>query len=308
MLVTGQVAVSLALLIVAGLFVRSLWHAQHADLGFDPEHVMNFSIDPHGAGYDEARGRQFYNELLQRVSALPGIESASLTNATPLGDETFGSELEIDDARDHKTRPEAFYSGISPDFLKTMRIGLLQGRGFTTADVGTSQRVAVISRRMAEKLWPGVDPIGKHFKRLDDPDATHTVEIVGVARDAQLDDILGQNTLHYFIPLAQDYKSRQTLQLRTSGMPGAMAGPVINIIHQMDATIPVYNVNTMEVVLNGINGLFLFRLGAGAGHADGRPGPGAGGCRCVWSICTQRRSRRGRSAFVLRWERKEARS
>jgi predicted permease len=262
-LVTGQVAVSLALLIVAGLFVRSLWHAQHADLGFDPEHVMNFSMDPHGAGYDEARGRQFYDELLQRVGALPGIESASLTNATPLGDENFGSELEMGGAIDHKTRPEAFYSGISPYFLKTMRIALLQGRGFTTADVGSSQRVAIISKRMAEKLWPGMDPIGKHFKRLDDPDATHTIEIVGVARNAQLDDILGQNTLHYFIPLAQDYKSRQTLQLRTTGEPAAVTGPVINIVHQMDSTMPVYNVNSMETVLNGINGLFLFRLGAG---------------------------------------------
>lgn len=262
-LVSGQVAVSLTLLIVAGLFVRSLWHAQRADLGFDPQHVMNFSMDPHGAGYDEARGQQFYNELLQRVTALPGIRSASLTNAVPLGEEIFGSELEIESAKNSKTGPEANYSGVSPDFLKTMRIGLLRGRMFTSADTATSQRVAIINERMAEKLWPGQDPIGKRFKRLDDPDTSHVVEVIGMARNAQIDDILGQETLHFFIPLAQDYKSKQTLQLRTAGEPTALAGPVVEIIHQMDATVPVYDVTTMNTVLNGINGLFLFRLGAG---------------------------------------------
>lgn len=262
-LVSGQVAVSLALLIVAGLFVRSLWHAQRADLGFDPQHVMNFSLDPHGAGYEENRGRQFYGELLQRVRALPGVESASLTNAMPLGDENFGSELEIEGTKDNKTRPEAYYSGISPDFLKTMRIRLLRGRDFTTADDTTSLRVAIINQRMAEKLWPGQDPLGKRFKRLDDPDMSHEVEVVGVAWNAQIDDIMGQSNLLYFIPLTQDYKSKQTLQLRTAGEPTALAGTVINIIRQMDSTMPVYDVTTMNTVLNGINGFFLFRLGAG---------------------------------------------
>jgi len=263
-LVSGQVAVALTLLIVAGLFMRSLWHAQRADLGFDPHHVMNFSMDPHGAGYDQARGQQFYKDLLQRVSAMPGVESASLTNATPLGEQLFGSELEIEGAkRNSKTRPEAYYSGISPDFLKTMRIALLRGRMFTSADDAGSQRVAIINQRMAEKLWPGQDPIGKRFKRLDDPDTSHVVEVVGVARNAQIDDILGQDTLHYFIPITQDYKSIQTLQLRTVGDPTALARPVVEIIHQMDAAMPVYDVSTMETVLNGINGLFLFRLGAG---------------------------------------------
>lgn len=263
-LVSGQLAVSLTLLIVAGLFVRSLWHAQRADLGFDPQHVMNFSMDPHGAGYEETQGQQFYNELLERVSALPGVESVSLTNAVPLGEEFFGSELEIEGTENNsKTRPAADYSGISPDFLKTMRIGLLRGRMFTRADDATSQRVAIINQRMAEKLWPGQDPIGKRFKRLDDPDTSHTVEIVGMARNAQIDDMLGQETLHFFIPLTQDYKSKQTLQLRTTGEPNAFAGPVVEIIHQMDATIPVYDVTTMTTVLNGVNGWFLFRLGAG---------------------------------------------
>ncbi|MGE5321522.1 MAG: ADOP family duplicated permease [Actinomycetota bacterium] len=262
-LVSGQVAVSLTLLVVAGLFVRSLWHAQHADLGFDPHNVMNFSMDPHGAGYEEARGRHFYKDLLQRVNALPGVESASLTNAVPLGEEVFGSELEIEGVKKGKTRPEAYYSGITADFLKTMRIGLLRGRMFTAADDAASQRVAIVNQRMAEKLWPGQEPIGKRFKRLDDPDTSHVVEVVGVARNAQIDDILGQDTLHYFIPLAQDYKSKQTLQLRTAGDPAALARPVVEIIHQMDAAMPVYDVTTMETVLNGINGLFLFRLGAG---------------------------------------------
>jgi len=134
---------------------------------------------------------------------------------------------------------------------------------FTSADDAGSQRVAIINQRMAEKLWPGQDPIGKRFKRLDDPDTSHVVEVVGVARNAQIDDILGQDTLHYFIPITQDYKSIQTLQLRTVGDPTALARPVVEIIHQMDAAMPVYDVSTMETVLNGINGLFLFRLGAG---------------------------------------------
>src|SRR5262249_9592189 len=153
------------------------------------------------------------------------------------------------------------YSGVSPGFLKTMRIALLRGRMFTSADDAASLRVAIVNQRMADKLWPRQDPIGKRFKRLDDPDTNHLVEVVGVARNAQLDDILTQETLHFFIPVAQDYRSKQTLQLRTAGEPAALARPVVEIIHHMDAAMPVYDVSTMNTMLNGLNGLFLFRLG-----------------------------------------------
>jgi predicted permease len=135
-LVVSQLAGSLMLLIVAGLFVRSLQSVRHADLGFDPEQVVNFSMDAHGAGYDEAQGRQFYQQLLERIRTAPGVKSASLAQTVPLGMDHQGAELKIEGYQPLSTqgKPAAGYNAVSPGYFATMRIPILRGRDVLDSD------------------------------------------------------------------------------------------------------------------------------------------------------------------------------
>jgi len=142
-LVAAQVGGSLTLLIVAGLFVRSLRGVQRADLGFDPVHVLNVTLDPNEIGYTEAQGRAFYRAVLERTRALPGVESASLASVVPLSDSVQGSDLTIPGyvTSTDQQAPHAETDAVSPNYFATMRITLKSGRDFTDADNENSSRV-----------------------------------------------------------------------------------------------------------------------------------------------------------------------
>lgn len=267
-LVISQLAGSLTLLIVAGLFVRSLRNAERRDLGFDPLHVMDFSLDPHGAGYDQARGRAFFEQVLRRVQALPGVETAALAQSAPLDPEINGAELEVDGVKlEEGHRPQASYDAVSPEFLRSLRMELLRGRELTDADNETAARVAIVNEFMAQKFWPGKDPIGRQFKRLDDPD--HVITVVGEVKNAAMEDLVEPLTPYFFMPLAQNHVSQQVLIVRTSGPALAISQPVLEAIRQTDPAVPVYNVMPLSRKLDGLTGFLLFRLGAGLASALG---------------------------------------
>src|SRR5271170_4021035 len=142
-LVVAQVGGSLSLLIIAGLFTRSLSQAQRTNLGFDPSHIVNLSMDPNEIGYGEAQGREFYKNLLDRVSALPGVESASVAAAVPLG---YVSNLDTVTIEGYQPPPDQpaprlFYNVVSSDYFKTMKISMVRGRTFTAADDAKTQYV-----------------------------------------------------------------------------------------------------------------------------------------------------------------------
>jgi hypothetical protein len=170
-LVAVQVGGSLTLLIVAGLFVRSLRGVQRADLGFDPRHVLNFTLDPNEIGYTDAQGRAFYRAMLERTRALPGVQSASLASVIPLSDSVQGSDLAIPgySTSSDQQAPHAEFNAVSSDYFATMRITLKRGRDFSDADNDNSPHVAVINQAMAERFWPGQDPLGKSFVVTSDP-------------------------------------------------------------------------------------------------------------------------------------------
>ncbi len=204
-LVAVQVGGSLALLIVAGLFLRSLQSAEKADLGFDPKNILNLTIDPHQIGYDKARGIAFYKELLGRVRAMPGVRSASLASTIPFGETVLGDDLEIPGYQPAQGQPapHALYSAVSSSNFKTMSIPLLRGRDLTEGDDENAPRVAVINAAMAERFWPNQDPIGKHFVRTSDP--KHTVQIVGLVKNTRLDEVYGPFQAGFYVPYTQSY-------------------------------------------------------------------------------------------------------
>ncbi|HXA04422.1 MAG TPA: ABC transporter permease [Bryobacteraceae bacterium] len=261
-LVAVQVGGSLALLIVAGLFERSLRSAQHADLGFDPKNVLNVRLDPGEIGYTPTQGAEFYKQVIAQVRALPGVESASLAMMVPLGDSVQGDEITIPGYVPQRGEElHADYNAVTRDYFKTMKIAVLRGRDLGESDSEASPRVAVINEAMAERFWHGVDSIGRNFNR--NSDTQHTIEIVGVVRNSRTEDPYSPYSPAFYIPMSQSYTSTQTLQIRTAGPPQAIAPEVWAAVRGIAPTAPVLSVRTMtEVVSNGANGLLLFNLGA----------------------------------------------
>jgi predicted permease len=265
-LVAAQVAGSLILLVIAALLVRSLQHAGNLRLGFDPGHVLNITVDPHQIGYNENQEREFYRQLEARVRMLPGIQSASLAFGTPMGHINIanGGAVSIDD---HPTpsgqQPAAVaFNNVDPGYLETMRIPLLRGRMFIDLDNQNAPPVAIVNETMADKFWPHEDPIGKRFsmKPLNAP--PQSMQVVGVTATGKYGFITEDPTALFYVPMAQNFISIQTLQVRTSGAPESLVVPVRNEIHKLAPDLPIVETSTMQQMVEGTNGLQLFRFAA----------------------------------------------
>lgn len=261
-LVAAQVGGSLALLIVAGLFIRSLGSVQKAELGFNPLHVLNVSMNPREIGYTDQQGLAFYKELVRRVRTLPGVQSASLSSVVPLGEFVSGDDLNIPG---YKTstgdpQPHAYCSGVTPEHLKTMGMRLLRGRDLSDADQENAPRVALINESMAQRFWPGQDPLGKQFTRASDP--KHPVEIVGIVNNTRNTQLYGPFEEYFYFPFAQNYAPSATLQLRTEVPPDTMIREVLGVVQSLAPTMPVFDVQTMTQALHSFNGLLFFEIGA----------------------------------------------
>jgi macrolide transport system ATP-binding/permease protein len=262
-LVVAQVAGSLMLLIVAGLFTRSLGRAQQADLGFDPNHLLNMSVDPNEIGYNNARGIQFSKQLLAQVKTLPGVESASLAFSVPMGYYNTASTLDIPGYAVPAGQPEptVLYNMVSPGYFRTMGIPLESGRDFTDADDDNAQHVAIVNQTMANKFWAHEDPIGHRFRMTDDP--KHDYEVVGVAKDSRIDGITSPIPPFFYVPFVQQYQSLTTLQVRTAGDPEGIVPELERQIGALAPGLPVFEVKTMNEALDTANGLLFFQVGAG---------------------------------------------
>lgn len=261
-LVVAQVAGSLMLLIVAGLFIRSLGKAEHVYLGFDPDSLLNVSVDPSEAGYKEDRGREFYRELDARLKTLPGVVSISQAFTVPLGYIGAGDFLFVEDhpLEAGKQPPGVSYNFVSESYFENLRIPIQTGRGFAEADNEQAPKVAVINQSMAKKFWPGEDALGKRFSQKSQGGPFITV--IGIAQDGKYGQVIEEPQPFYYVPLRQEYMAARFVQLRTSVPPESLANTVETQIRQLAPEVPISQVQTMRQSLNGANGFFLFRFGA----------------------------------------------
>jgi len=270
-LVVVQVAGSLMLLIIAGLFARSLSKAQQTNLGFDPNHVVNFAMDPSEIGYSSAQDKQFYKTLLDRVRALPGVESAATAAWAPMSYYNDGESVQIEGYQPPPGQPDPGmgYNAVSPNYFVTMKIPMIRGREFTEADSDTAPYVAIINEEMAKKFWPNADPIGHHFRM--DSDAKHSLEIVGIAKNARYNGVTGPIASFFYVPTAQHYtvNSLQVLQVRTAGAPALIIPEIEHMISSLAPDLPVFDVKTMTEALDTLNGIMMFQVGAGLAAALG---------------------------------------
>jgi len=259
-LVVAQVAVSLMLLVVAGLFVRSSQNAEHGYLGFDPHNVLNLTMETRTIGLDMPRTQQFIRDMEERARALPGVQSVSVASSIPMGYSNDSALVyaEGQSLSDKDAPPLALYNSIDPAYFTTMRVPLLRGRQLTKQDNEKAPKVAVINEAMAKKLWPNQDPLGKRFRIQKEPDAP--IEVVGVTKQGKYNDPVDDTILFYYQPLAQNPSTFVTLQLRTAGAPEMLIPEVEQQIHSLAPGLPLTDVQTMEQSLGGVNGFFLFRM------------------------------------------------
>jgi predicted permease len=253
-LVIAQVALSLVLLIGAGLAVRTLRKALTMDRGFDSENMVLMSMDLTIRGYSESQGRSFYEELIKRVDELPGVVSSSLAKTVPPNDwsdrlSVFlpGEEPPPDVLRardDLGLRVDA--NRIAPDYFRTLGIPILEGREFTDQDrMGTSP-VAILNEKLASRLWPGESAVGKLLSVPFWHDPRPPVQIIGVARDTKHRSLLADMPLLVYLPELQVYDGRATLVARTSGDATRLIPAIRGEVAALDKDLSLYAVKTMS--------------------------------------------------------------
>ncbi len=264
-LVMLQVGSALMLLIIAGLFTRSLTQAAHTNFGFNPSHVLALTMDPSEIGYNDTQSRDFYKNLLQRARTLPGVISATVAASVPMSAINNGESdtLTIPGYQppSGQPAPNTRYNLIATGYFRTLRIPL-QGRSFTGSDNENGLYVAIVSQAMAKKFWPNQDPIGKQFTMESDP--AHPMRVIGVAKDARYLGVTGAVPPYFYAPYLQHYAQHalESLELRTTGDPAAMIPEIERIIRNMTPTLPVFDVHTLRQGLYSINGLLRFQIAA----------------------------------------------
>lgn len=241
-LVVAQIALSLILLTCAGLFFRSLNKAQRADPGFDPNHVLLASYDLDSTGYNNARKIEFSRELLARLRALPGVQSAAVADFSPLGFtiHTDGILPEGYVLRPHES-VESDRGYVGTEYLQTLRTPLRSGRDFTDQDNADTQPVAIVNQAFADRYWTGQNAIGK---RVQWRGSWFTV--VGVTANGKYRRITYDPAPLILLPMAQTYASETILHIRTAGDPLALTSAVERTIGGLNPNVPLFNVTTLK--------------------------------------------------------------
>ncbi|MGA9184307.1 MAG: ABC transporter permease [Candidatus Acidiferrales bacterium] len=269
-LIVGEIAVSLALLLGAGLLLRSFAKLRSSEMGFDPSNVLTARISlPQTAYPDLAARRQFFDQLLDRIQRLPGVETASISNVIPLRGGNNGTIEIAGDMNPEMSAQLVEFNKITPDFFTAYRIPLLEGRNFTPDDANHTAEenlranaltpeqaqnppadltfIAIINRKMAREFWPKQDPVGKVFKFAGFP-----ISVIGVVGDAkESSDLRRGPSPAMYLPLtiALDTAGSNYLTVKTKISPAVMIGPIREEIRRLDSRLALFNVRTMDEVI-----------------------------------------------------------
>ena len=243
-LVAAQVALALVLLIGGALFLRSLRSAARVDLGFDPSGIVMTSVDVGLQGYPDTDARRFWTRLRDRAEQIPGTEAVSFTSAVPfeLNITTVPIRPEGSRSGDNDGWPQIDAVTVDAGYFHTMAVPVLAGRDFDQRDTIDAQPVAVVNDALARRFWPDGGAVGRRLTRRNGDN----VVIVGVVRTTK-HITLGEapRPLVYF-PLAQRGSSAITLIARGAGSPSSRLRAIGDVVHSLDAAVPLYNVTTME--------------------------------------------------------------
>ena len=263
-LVTAQIALALILLAGAGLMIRSAERLRETGIGVDPTGLVAVRIDLPSAAYDSNRGQQFYAQLLERVSALPGVRSAALGLCAPVSGGCNGTIAWFPPATQplrNGRDPSVGIHWITPGFLKTLGVKLLRGRNISEQDRAGQPKVLLVSETAARRLWPNDDPIGKRmWAGQGSAGSGDASEVVGVVSDVRYRAIETAPVPDVYLPLAQSYQSRMRLFVRGALDPATLWSAIAREVHALDANLPLSELKTMDVRI--ADAMWRTRIGA----------------------------------------------
>lgn len=272
-LVASEFALALMLLIGAGLMVRSFFALQSVDPGFNPHNVLSMVVSVAGSNEAAIGNREvFYRQLLERVRAIPGVESAAGINHLPLAGDLWGWPFAIEGRPKPRAgdSPGGVYRIATPGYFATMRIPLLRGRDIAEADTETAPGVVLINEKAAHSFWPGQDPIGKRISFDADTTVMPTwLTIVGVVKDAKQGDwaakpdeevYLAAFQNKQFLGAPESHSSYITLVVRTTGDPAALTQALKDTVWSFDRNLPISQVVTMDAVVAAANAQPRFEM------------------------------------------------
>jgi predicted permease len=248
-LVTAQVALSFLLLFGAGLFVRSLQNLQTTDTGVALDNLVTFRLSPALNGYDSPRAVQFYERLLERLGSAPGITSASMVAVAILSGDEWDNSMSVEGHRPADGEDmQAFMNALSPGYFKTMKIAMLEGRDFARADYKPNSNVAIVNRRFAEHFFKGTSAVGKRIGPGGGPNTKLNVEIIGVVADSLYEGPREGVRRQVFVP--HFGAGSAVFYVRTTMSSSATYSLVRNELKHQDASMPVYEMKTLEAQLD----------------------------------------------------------
>ena len=248
-LVTAQVALSFLLLFGAGLFVRSLQNLKTTDTGVALDNLVTFQVSPDLSGYDDQRAVNFYSQLLERLRSAPGMKSAALAAVPILSGDEWDSSTSVEGHRPADGEDmQAFMNALSPGYFETMRIPILEGRDFTRLDIKEDSKVAIVNRRFAQHFFKGGSAVGKHLGRGVGPNVKLDVEIIGVVADSLYEGPREGVRRQVFVP--NWGRGGAVFYVRTLTGSSSAYNVIRNEVRQLDASMPVYQMKTLEAQLD----------------------------------------------------------
>jgi predicted permease len=270
-LVSSQVALSLVLLMVAGVTVHRMQKIVNQDPGFTTGNLMMMSISASAQGYSEHQAQRLYEELLARVERIPGVQSASLASTVPPKDWSGrisifyeGQVPPLDYYRGHEFEVgiRVDVNNVAPKYFRTMGIAIQQGRDFGESDGPGAPLVAIASRRLAQRLWPDQNAVGKRIEWPSWEGASRPpIEIVGVSADAKYRSLIADPPLLLYLPEFQNNSGTPTLVVRTLADPAGLLSSVRNAVASLDPNLPIFAAKTMSEQID--DSLWQPRMAAG---------------------------------------------
>ena len=246
-LVVSQVALSLVVLVCGGLFIKSFRRAQTMDPGFDNANGLIVSLSPTLIGYEDEQSRQFYKQVLERVSHVPGVEAASFARTLPLGDSSnsTGPVLKEGETLAKGSAGRVIMTNIvSPGYFRTMQIPILDGRDFDHRDQPKTQRVVIVNQKMAEMLWPGESAVGKRL--FIGGESRDALEVVGVVKTGKYRNLAEDPKPLFYYSMDQLRPRPVAMVVRASVDPRSLAGAIRSEVQAIDRRVPLSGVKTMD--------------------------------------------------------------
>src|SRR5262245_2844548 len=268
LLVVAQIAVWIVLLVVGGLFAKTLERARNIDLGFQADHVLTARVDLSLSEYDENRRRAYYRDVMDRVALVSGVRNVAWISGLPFGYEQGAATVAAGDVipSAHEDQPESFSVSVTPEYFAVSRLPIVAGRPFDDRDTAEAPPVVIINETLAERLWPAQNAVGRRITFTADLSETDSfanthAEVVGIAKTGKYVLLWEAPRAMLFQPLAQATPSAATLEVLTASAPRGFASQVRAAMRSVDPTVPIYRMQSMSDYLEQVQALLLFRIG-----------------------------------------------